>query len=118
MLVGSLSLEVIAHTLYDIPAVFCSRCRATVFYFPVTKCHAVHFLWIAGLIIRKEASVTSRYVIFTVLFQILAYARRIFKKRGKPYVGFVLFNAIEITATRKCDRGKLSRQVGLKVGGI
>lgn len=40
------------------------------------------FLWIAGLIIRKEASVTSRYVFFTVLFQILAYTRRIFKKGG------------------------------------
>lgn len=114
MLVGSLSSEVISHFMtYLLFSVDVGQQS----YFQVTKCHTVNFLWIAGLIIRKEASVTSRYVVFTVLFQILAYTK-IFKKRGKPYVRFVLFNAIEITVTRKCDRGKLSRQVGLKVGRV
>lgn len=95
----SLSSEVIAH--YMTYLLFSLADVGQQSYFQVTKCHAVNFLWIAGLIIRKEASVTSRYVIFTVLFLILAYTR-IFKKREKPYVGFVLFNAIEITVTRKC----------------
>lgn len=73
MLVGSLHSEVIAHFMTYLQFSVADVGQQP--YFQVTKCHAVNFLWIAGLVIRKEAPVTSRYVIFTVLFQMLAYTR-------------------------------------------